>query len=52
MRATRRGKMPDERQAIIDIAMRKAIERKEKYLSSHQRQMNAFVSALGRPHAG
>lgn len=44
MRAARRGKMPDERQAIIDIAMRKAIERGDKYLSSYRRSMNTLVA--------
>ena len=34
MRAARRGKMPDERQVIIDTAVGKAAKRRDFYLNS------------------
>lgn len=48
MRAARRGKMPDERQAIIDIALQKAERRRDKYLNSHRRGMNALLGVLAQ----
>jgi hypothetical protein len=37
-RAIRRGKIPDERQVAIDVAMRKAAERRRFYLHSAARR--------------
>jgi hypothetical protein len=34
MRAARRGKMPDDRQVIMDVAHRRAAERADAYLNS------------------
>lgn len=41
-RAMRRGKVPDERQAIIDIAMRNAAKRAEVYMHSMARSFAGF----------
>lgn len=46
MRAAARGRIPDERQVIIDAAMQSAEKRREKYLSSHARAMDRLVQAI------
>lgn len=46
MRAARRGKVPSERQVIIDAAMRSANSMPDNWLNSHARDMNALVRSL------
>lgn len=41
MRAARRGKMPDERQGMIDRAIESASKNTDRWLPAHARSMNA-----------